>query len=99
MIATTPLSAIYFGTVSLAGILTNLLTLWVVAFVFYGIMLACVAALIFLPVAKAIAWVIAWPIRYIMAVASLLAKLPFIWQTELIKCSFLRNHSSKQRKC
>ncbi len=69
MIATTPLSAIYFGTVSLSGILTNLLTLWVVAFVFYGIMLACVVALIFLPVAKAIAWVIAWPIRYIMLVA------------------------------
>ena len=32
MITTTPLSAAYFGTVSIVGVLTNLLTLWVISF-------------------------------------------------------------------
>lgn len=42
MAATTPLSAWYFGTISLSGILTNVLTLWVVSFIFYGIGAVCV---------------------------------------------------------
>lgn len=37
MIFTTPLSAWYFGTVSLVGVVTNLLTLWVISFIFYGL--------------------------------------------------------------
>ena len=36
MIFTTPLSAWYFGTVSLVGVVTNLLTLWAVGLVFVG---------------------------------------------------------------
>ena len=36
MLFTTPVSALHFDTVSLVGILTNLLTLWIVSFVFYG---------------------------------------------------------------
>ena len=77
MITTTPLSAAYFGTVSIVGVLTNLLTLWVIAFVFCTIALACMMALIWMPVAKLIAWVASVPIRYIMIVAKLLADLPF----------------------
>ena len=37
MTVTTPLVAYYFGAISLVGILTNLLTLWVISFIFYGI--------------------------------------------------------------
>ena len=77
MITTTPLSAAYFGTVSIVGVVTNLLTLWVIAFVFCAIALACIMALIWLPLAKLIAWVASVPIRYVMLVAKLLAGLPF----------------------
>ena len=76
MVFTTPLCAAYFGMISVIGVLTNLLTLWVISFVFYGIMLACGAAAIWLPMGKWIAWVIAWPIRYVIAVAGILAKFP-----------------------
>ena len=73
MITTTPLSAWYFGAVSLVGVLTNLATLWVVSFIFYGIMLVCVLGAFLPTVASAVAWVIAWPIRYVVMVARLLS--------------------------
>lgn len=73
---TTPLCAIYFGTVSLVGILTNLLTLWVVSFVFYGVMLACVLGAVYLPLGKMIAWLIAWPIRYVQGTANIMGRFP-----------------------
>ena len=73
MIATTPLSAWYFGAVSLSGVLTNLLTLWVVSFIFYGIMLICLLGVLWPAVASAVAWVIAWPIRYVMLIARLMS--------------------------
>lgn len=76
MSVTTPLSALYFGTVSLAGILTNLLTLWVVSFVFYGIMLVCILGLFWGAAANVVAFAICFPIRYIQLVAGLLADLP-----------------------
>lgn len=77
MVTTTPLSAAYFGTVSIVGVLTNLLALWVISFVFCGIGLACITGLFCLPLAKVIAWVIAIPIRYVTLVAKSLADLPF----------------------
>ena len=77
MVATTPLSAAYFGTVSIVGVLTNLLTLWVVSFVFCGIGLACVAGLIWMPMARVIAWVVSVPARYVILVANILADIPF----------------------
>ena len=76
MSTTTPLCAYYFGSVSLVGILTNLLTLWIISFVFYGIMAACIAGAVWLPLGSGIAWVISWPIRYVLAVAGTLASFP-----------------------
>lgn len=73
---TTPLCAYYFGTVSLVGALTNLLTLWVISYIFYGIMLACAAALLFWPLGSGIAWLISWAIRFVLGVAGILADLP-----------------------
>lgn len=73
MIATTPLSAWYFGTVSLAGVLTNLLTLWVVSFIFYGIMLVCLLGVFWSGAAAAVAWVVAWPIRYVIMIARVMS--------------------------
>ena len=76
MVTTTPLSALYFGTVSLLGVLTNLLTLWVVGFIFYGLILVCVLGLFWPVAASAVALVLAWPIRYVIAVAKTIAAFP-----------------------
>ena len=76
MITTTPLVAYYFGTISLVGIVTNLLTLWVISFIFYGIILVCILAAFWNPAASAVAAVVAWPIRYVLTVSKLLASFP-----------------------
>lgn len=76
MVTTTPLCAYYFGTISLIGILTNLITLWLITFIFYGIMAACIAGAIWLPIGKGIAWVVSWGIRYVLLVAKILGGIP-----------------------
>lgn len=76
MFFTTPLVACYFGAVSLIGILTNLLTLWVITFIFYGIMAVCLLATFWQWGGAALAWLISWPIRYVLIVAKCLAGFP-----------------------
>ena len=76
MVVTTPLCAIHFGMVSVLGILTNLLTLWVISFIFYGIMLSCVISLLYFPLGQWIAWSISWPIRYVIGIAGVIARFP-----------------------
>lgn len=75
-ILTLPLCAYYFGTVSLISVLTNLLTLWVISFIFYGIMLACLLSCICLPVGIGIAWLVAWPIRLVLWISKTMAAFP-----------------------
>ena len=75
-IVTTPLCAYYFGMVSLVSVLTNLLTLWVVSFIFYGIMASGVAAAIWLPLGQILGWCISWPIRYVQVVSKWLSQIP-----------------------
>ena len=77
MVVTTPLSACYFGMVSIVGTLTNILTLWIISFIFYGIIGACVAGLIWLPLGKVIAVCISTPIRYVVGVAKFLSSFDF----------------------
>lgn len=76
-IATTPLSAWYFGTVSLVGILTNLLTLWIVSFIFYGIMLVCFLGTVWPSAAVIVAKLVSWPVRYVLFVAKLMSDWVF----------------------
>lgn len=76
MVFTTPLCALYFGMVSLVGILTNLLTLWTISFVFYGILAVCLLGFFWMGGATAVAWMIAWPVRYVLAVAEFVANIP-----------------------
>ena len=76
-IATTPLSAWYFGTVSLVGVITNLLTLWIVSFIFYGIMLVCLLGTFWTFAAVVVAKVIAWPVRYVLFMAKLMSGCVF----------------------
>ena len=75
-ILTTPLCAVYFGAVSLIGVVTNLLTLWVVTFVFSGIMLTCVVGAVLPGVAAVLGCILACPIRYVLLTAKLLSKVP-----------------------
>lgn len=76
MVFTTPLSALYFGTVSLVAILTNLLTLWVISIVFSGIIISCGLFLLSPFLAGCLAWLLAWPIRYVLFMARLLSRVP-----------------------
>ena len=76
MITTTPLCAYYFESVSLVGILTNLLTLWVVTFIFYGVVAACILGAVWLPVGKMVAWCISWLIRYVIGIAKMFGNIP-----------------------
>lgn len=72
----TPLSAYYFGTVSLVSVLTNVLTLWVVNFVFNGLVVTCVLYLLSPGLAAILANILSWPIRYVLFTAKSLAALP-----------------------
>ena len=76
MTIVTPLSAYYFGTVSLIGVLTNLLTLWVINAVFVGLILICISDLLVPGVASFLAMILAWPVRYILLTAKTLAAFP-----------------------
>lgn len=76
MIITTPLVAYYFGVVSLIGILINLLTLWCVSFIFYGVILCVALNFVNFGVAAFLARIIAWPVRYVVMIAKLGSKLP-----------------------
>ena len=73
---TTPLVAFYFHTVSLISTLTNLLTLWIISFIFYGIILVCVLGLFWSHGAVFLASAVAYPIGYVLGTAKLLAKFP-----------------------
>ena len=73
----TPLSACYFGCISLVGILTNLLTLWVVSFAFIGIMLVCMLHFLWAGAAAGLGWLLAWPMRYVLLAAEILSGFPF----------------------
>lgn len=76
MSVTAPLCAMYFGCISLSGILTNVLILWLISFVFYGIMAACLLGIVWLPLGMAVGWVISWPIRLILWVTDMISRLP-----------------------
>lgn len=72
----TPLVAYYYHTVSLVGVLANLLVVWVVSFIFYGIMATCLGYMIFAPLGSAIGWLVSLMIRYVLAVTDALASIP-----------------------
>ena len=76
IVLTTPISAYYFGTVSLVGVLTNLLTLWAVSLSFYGIVLALAVSLIWVPGAIVIARAASLVMVYVMKASAMLSSLP-----------------------
>jgi competence protein ComEC len=74
---TTPLSAVYFGYISIVAPLTNLLTLWAVSICFCGGIVSCLAGMAFAPIGGAAAAAVALPARYIIGAALALARFPF----------------------
>ena len=77
LLTTAPLCAIYFGAISVVAILANLLTIWLILYIFCGIIAVCVLAFIWQPAACACAWVLSWGIRYVQQIAMALGELPF----------------------
>lgn len=73
---TAPLCALYFGVVSLIGIVTNLLTLWVIAFIFYGVAGVCLLNGFWHGGAVLLAKGISWLIRYVLLAAKAMAHIP-----------------------
>ena len=77
MITTMPLCAIHFGAVTVIGILTNLLVLWLILFIFCGIIGVCLLSCLYMPIGCFAAGILSWPIRYVLAVSGAIAKIPF----------------------
>ena len=73
---TTPLSAYYFGAVSIVGVVTNLLTLWVVSIIFFGIILVIILSLFAPGIAAVMASGVSALIRLVVFAARTLGALP-----------------------
>lgn len=71
-----PLSAYYFGTVSLVAPLVNMLTLWAVSLIFTAGMLIALLALVWTGAAYGPAWLLSWLVRYVLLSARGFSKLP-----------------------
>ena len=84
MIVTVPLSAVYFRTVSLIGIVTNLLTLWIITLIFYGIIGAVAIGAVWTAGGAMLAKVLSVPIRFVLTIAKALSGVPG-------GCLYLRN--------
>lgn len=77
LLFSTPLSAIYFHSVSLAGPLTNLLTLWAVSATFFVGLIAATIGMVFPPLGSFLGWLAAWPARWVIFIAQSISHWPF----------------------
>ena len=76
-VMTTPLCAVYFGCISLTGVLTNLAVVWVVNLIFNGLALTVLLSLISLKWATILGSLLIRPVRYVLGAAKLLGSFPF----------------------
>ena len=77
LVFSAPLSAIHFGYVSVLSPLTNIISLFAVSICFSTGILACAAGMIFLPAGQIVGWISSIFARYLIVVASWVAKAPF----------------------
>ena len=77
LLFTTPIAAWYFRSVSLAGLVTNLLTLWALSYVFIGGLLSVLAGALLPGAGAALARLVSWPARWVILVARAFSRLPF----------------------
>lgn len=73
---TAPLTAVYFGTVSLASVVTNVLTQWLITGLFCGLLLTCLVGLFWAGGAGALGWLLSWPIRLVLWLAEGIGRFP-----------------------
>lgn len=76
MLTTTPLTAFYFGAVSIISPVTNLLCLPMVTVLFCGVAAACMLGAVWLPLGTVLAWMISWVARLVLGIAHILASIP-----------------------
>lgn len=77
LLFTTPLTVYYFGLLSLAGPLSNLLLLWAVSLLFQLCVAALAVGLLFPPLGNAIALLACWLARYVLAVTKVVGRFPW----------------------
>ena len=77
LVFTTPVSVIYFGYVSLIGILVNVLIFWAISVCFILGYISCVLGLIWLPLGGMLGSLTSLLLRYIIAVVRLAAEVPY----------------------
>lgn len=77
LLASAPLSAYYFGSVSLIGILSNLLLLWMIPFLFSGIAAVGLLGGVAPGACSLLARLLSYPIRLLLWAAEMLSKIPF----------------------
>ena len=77
MAMTLPISAYYFGSVSLVSVFSNFLLLGLVTCCFYGIALSCLTSFIIPAVGQLLGAVFSWPVRVVLYAAKLLARVPY----------------------
>lgn len=76
MILTLPLNLIFFGRASLLSVLSNLLVLWTVGLaIVLGLLLAGVSAVSMPAAAMLAAWVVRWPMEYLVWIIRKLGSL------------------------
>lgn len=74
--ATLPFCMIYFGVVSLASVLTNLLVLWAVSLIFYGLMGICLLSTVWISGAVFLGKLVSVLIRYVLLLARIIGDFP-----------------------
>lgn len=77
LVFTTPISVLYFGYVSLIGILVNVLIFWVISVCFILGYISCVLGVIWLPLGTVLGTLTSLLARYIIAVVKLAAVVPY----------------------
>ena len=75
-VMTVPLCALYFGTISLAAVITNLLVLWVISVIFYGLILMCILGGFWTAGSVFLGKILSFPIRYVLLTAKVIADFP-----------------------
>jgi len=75
-VITTPLVAYYFETVSLVSVLTNLLTVWLVSYIFILAAVSLLLSLVSMPLAALVGGAVGLMVRFVISVAKLLSDFP-----------------------
>lgn len=77
LIFTMPLIALNFGYIQVMSLLTNILGLWAVSLCFCAGQIACAVGFVVPKLGMLIAWLTAFPARYIRLLVSVIADIPF----------------------